>query len=315
MKFTDALTLQNPLISLEVIPPNRGGSIDKLFRSIEPLMTFQPQFINVTSHQSYVTYEKIDGVVQRISKNRKPGTVGVSAAIKHRFDIEPVPHIICGGQDKFQVEDTLIDLSYLGINNIFVIRGDATLGNRAFTPLEDGHTYAHQLVNQINQMNQGHYNPPLTEGIPSDFCIGVAGYPEKHFEALNFQRDLTYLKQKVDAGATHIITQMFFDIEAFRRFVTAAKAAGINVPIIPGIKPIVRYNFLKMIPRAFHINIPDQLIQAFENARTPKESFEAGTHFMAKMVQQLLDDGVPGIHLFTMGKGKSTKALLERVLG
>lgn len=316
MKYINALkTTKKSLISLEIIPPPKGAKVDELYKSIDSLMKWQPQFINVTNHQPETEYKNIDGQIVKLRVHKKPGTVGVAAAIQSKYNIEAVPHLICGGINKFDLEDTLVDLEYLGVNNVFVIRGDAPKGAREFKAMPNGFKNANQMVNQIYEMNQGIYTYPLENAEPSDFCIGVAGYPEKHFEALNLEEDLKYLKQKVDAGADYIITQMFFDVDKFFEFEEKAKQAGINVPIIPGIKPIIRQKFLKTIPRAFYIDIPKKLCEAFDNAKTKAEELEAGTSYVAEMVTKLLDNGVKALHIFTMGQGKSTNALLKRVFG
>jgi len=312
-KITDVLKKsKKPIFSIEIIPPNRGNSLDGIFRAIDTLKEFDPKFINVTQHQPHVHIKEIDGEIHRISQNKKPGTVGLSAAIKHKFNIDPVPHLICGGFSKYQIEDMLIDLEYLEIENMFVVRGDPISG-REFIPAQEGYRYSSEMIKQISDMNKGIYTAKTENAVKTNFCIGAAGYPEKHFEAMNLDNDLKRLKHKIDQGAEYIITQMFFDFNSYKKFVEKAREMGITVPIIPGIKPIVREKFLKTIPRAFFINIPIELVNAFEAAKTPKEEFEAGTKYVSGLVEKLLDYGVPGIHLFTMGSGKSAHALMDRV--
>ncbi len=300
-----------PIISLEITPPNRGQGIEDIYRVIDELLEFNPRFINVTYHQPHVVYEERDGVIYRIPKRKKPGTVGICAAIMNRYKIETVPHFICGGFTKYETEDALIDLHYLGIQNIFAVRGDPAPGQKAFIPEKDGHRYAYQLVHQIANMNKGIYLEPLENAHPTNFCIGVAGYPEKHYEAPNLEKDMLNLKRKVDEGAHYIITQMFYDFKYFKRFVEKAREIGIEVPIVPGIKPISNLRQLISLPRDFHITIPDELVRAMEEAQTPAMVRKVGIEYTAKLCQQLIDYGVPGIHIYTLGKGTNTRDLLK----
>jgi len=316
MKFIDAIKSQKkPLISIEIIPPDKGGRIDKIFNSIDKLIVFSPKFINVTNHQPDFVYQEINGEIRKIPKNPKAGTIGVSVAIQNRYHVDSIPHFICGGVNRFQIEDMLIELQYLGIDNIFVVRGDPLPGKREFISEKNGYVHANELIKQISDLNKGIYSFPIENALPTDYCIGAAAYPEKHYEALNMEKDIFYVKKKVDQGAHYIITQMFFNFDYYKKFVKKVREIGIDVPIIPGVKPIVREKFLKTIPRAFFINIPNKLVKAFENARTKKEEFEAGTSYMTELTEKLLDFGVPGIHIFTMGQGKSAYALLDRVFG
>ncbi len=302
---------QHPIISLEITPPDKGKSIAELYRTLDALMPFSPSFINVTYHQPQVVYEEKEGIIYRIPKRKKPGTVGICAAISNRYHIEAVPHFICGGFSKYETEDALIDLHYLGISNIFAVRGDPPPGQKRFIPNQDGHRYASELVRQISNMNQGIYLEELEDAEPTNFCIGVAGYPEKHYEAPNFEKDMEHLKFKVDQGAHYIITQMFFDFNVFKHFVEYAREIGITVPIIPGIKPITRISQLESIPRDFHVSIPNHFVEAMENARTPEATRKAGIKKTIELCQQLLDYGVPGLHIYTMGRGKATCELLK----
>jgi len=298
-------------ISLEITPPNKGQSIEEIFCVVEQLQEFNPAFISVTYHQPHVVYEERDGRIFRIPKRKKPGTVGICAAITNRFKIDAVPHFICGGFNKFETEDALIDLHYLGIENVFVIRGDPPPGQKVFIPEKDGHKNAYQLVRQIANMNKGIYLEELENAQPTNFCIGVAGYPEKHFEAPNFEKDLEYLKMKVDEGAHYIITQMFFDFNAFKNFVEKARAIGITVPILPGIKPITNIRQVTSLPREFHISLPTELVNLLENASTPQEVRKKGLEYTRKLCEKLIDYGVPGIHIDTMGRGAATYDLLK----
>jgi len=315
-KVIDWLTQNRKLLfSLEITPPDRGKSVNDILAVVENLMPFAPQFINVTYHQPHVVYEEKDGVITRRPRRKKPGTVGICSAIKNRFGVEPVPHLICGGFSRFETEDALIDLHFLGIENILALRGDPPPGQPRFIPEKDGHQYAGQLVEQIAQLNRGRYIDDLEDAFPTNFCIGVAAYPEKHFESPNLEKDLQYLKSKVDMGAEYIITQMFFDFRQYKNFVEKARAIGVKVPIIPGLKPLVSRTHIETIPSSFHVNIPAELVAVIEEARTREQAFASGVRFLARLTEQLLAYGVPGIHVFTMGQGRAAKALLETVFG
>ncbi len=310
MHVIDALKKSKKLvISLEITPPNKGQSIEDLFRAIDPLIEFQPAFISVTYHQPQVVYEEKEGVIYRIPKRKKPGTVGICAALTNRYQIDTVPHFILGGFSKFETEDALIDLHFLGIENIFAVRGDPAPGEKSFIPEKDGHSYASELVGQITKMNKGIYLEPLENAQPTHFCIGVAGYPEKHYEAPNFEKDLHYLKLKVDSGAHYIITQMFFDFDVYKNFVERARSMGITVPILPGIKPISNLGQLSSLPRDFYISLPSDLVKSMESAKSPSDVRKAGISYTQKLCEQLIDYGVPGIHIYTMGKGTATQEL------
>lgn len=314
MHVIDAINKSKEIfISLEITPPNKGQSIEDLFQVIDPLMIYNPAFISVTYHQPRVVYEEKDGVIFRIPKRKKPGTVGICAALTNRYKTDTVPHFILGGFSKFETEDALIDLHFLGIENIFAVRGDPAPGEKSFVPEKDGHRYASELVHQICSMNKGVYLEPLENAKPTNFCIGVAGYPEKHYEAPNFEKDLYFLKEKVNQGAHYIITQMFFDFTVYKNFVEKARAAGISVPILPGIKPISSIGQLSSIPRDFYISLPTELVESMEKGKTPAEAREAGLRYTHKLCQKLIDYGVPGIHLYTMGKGTATKELLTHL--
>jgi methylenetetrahydrofolate reductase (NADPH) len=303
------------LFSLEITPPDRGKGVDDILTGIKALMPFDPQFINVTYHQPHTVYEEKDGVITRRPRRKKPGTVGICSAIKNRFQVEPVPHLICGSFNRYETEDTLIDLNFLGIENILALRGDPPPGQPRYIPEKDGHNYACQLVEQIASMNRRKYIDELEDPLTTNFCIGVAAYPEKHFESPNLEKDLFYLKNKVAMGAEYIITQMFFDFQLYKNFVEKARAIGIKLPIIPGLKPLVSKKQLLDIPSTFHVNIPIELVNLIEEARTPEQAFQKGVHFMARLAEQLIAYGIPGLHVFTMGQGRSARALLEMVFG
>jgi len=304
-----------PLLSLEITPPDRGESIDDLFGNIDSLMPMSPEFINVTYHQAYQDYEEKNGSIIRRPRRKKPGTVGICAAIKNRFAVEPVAHLICGGFDRWETEDALIDLHYLGIRNILALRGDPPPGQSLFRPKKDGYAFAADLVAQIHNMNRGIYVDNLDEPFPTSFSIGVAGYPEKHVEAANAELDMRRLKEKVAQGADYVVTQMFFTAALYTDFVSRARAAGITVPIIPGIKPVSTVRQLERIPRTFFVNLPDNLVKGISEARTPKEAFARGTDFVADLAKEILEAGAPGLHLFTMGKGRATRAVLTKIFG
>ncbi len=309
----EALQGTEKVFSLEVTPPDKGRSIDGLYNVIDLLMKYRPRFVNVTYHQPHVEYLEENGRIVRRPRRKKPGTVGVCSAIHHRFGVETVPHLICGGFSRYETEDALIDLHYLGFRNIFAVRGDPAPGYRRFMPEKEGYAHASQLIEQITAMNQGRYLEPLEDSVATEFCVGCAAYPERHFESPNAEKDLKNLKEKVDKGASYIITQMFFDIGVYRQFVQRARNAGITVPILPGLKPIVSPRQLAELPSTFHVSIPDALVAGLEEARTRDAAFDFGVTFMADLARQLLEEGAPGIHLFTMGKGRSARGVLERV--
>lgn len=306
---------KEPVLSLEITPPNKGTKIDGLYQTMETLAPFKPAFVSVTYHQAQVFYEEKDGVIYRIPKRKKPGTVGICASLGNKFDIETIPHFICGGFSKFETEDALIDLHYLGITNILALRGDPAVGESSFIPHRDGYRYASELVGQIRNMNDGNYMEELEEAQPTNFCIGVGGYPEKHFESPNLEKDLAHLKHKVDQGAHYILTQMFFDFDYYRNFVERAREAGITVPIIPGIKPISSLRHLSIIPRIFHVSIPQHFVEAMENARTTEKMRLAATKKTIELCEKLIDYGVPGLHVYTMGRGGATSRLLNALYG
>jgi len=314
MQVIDAINNSESLfVSLEITPPNKGQSIEDLFSVIDSLAEFNPAFISVTYHQPQVVYEERNGVIFRIPKRKKPGTVGICASLTNRYKIDTVPHFILGGFSKFETEDALIDLHFLGIENIFAVRGDPPPGEKNFIPEKDGHRYASELVAQISNMNKGIYLEPLENAQPTNFCIGVAGYPEKHYEAPNFEKDLYFLKKKVDKGAHYIITQMFFNFDVFKNFCEKARKIGIKVPILPGIRPVTTIGELSSLPRDFYITLPSELVESMEKAKTPAEIGKAGLDFSENLCIKLIDYGVPGIHIYTTGKGTATQELLSRL--
>ena len=307
MKIIDHLKKTDKTqFSLEILPPKKGDNIQELFDHIDPLMEFKPPFIDVTYHREEYVYKKMpNGLLQRKTTRKRPGTVGICAAIKNKYDVDTVPHIICGGFRREETENALIDLNFLGIDNVLVIRGDAIKSEARFVPEADGNNYAIDLVHQVMDMNNGKYlDDTLENAASTDFCIGVAGYPEKHAEAPNMKIDLKYLKQKVDAGAEYIVTQMFFDNNKYFDFVDQCRAAGINVPIIPGLKPITTLSQIQILPNTFHIDLPEDLADALEDCKDNKQVLEVGVEWAIQQSKELMEHGVPTLHFYSMGKAE-----------
>ncbi len=315
MQVIDFIKQSNKLIfSLEIIPPKKGKSIQGIFKTIDLLKEFNPNFINVTHHQQMVVYEEQNGVIKKIPKRKNVGTVGICTAIRHKYHIETVPHIICGGFSKYDTEDALIDLNFLEFKNVFVIRGDPPPGEKDFIPEPNGYKYAYQLVRQIDNLNKGKYLEDLENANPTNFCIGVAGYPEKHIEAPNMAQDLLNLKNKVEQGADYIVTQMCFDVQKYKKYVKKAREIGINVPIIAGIKPFTSKRLLHTLPRDFHISIPDELVKEVRKAKTAKEVRKIGIEYTIQICKDLIDFGVPGIHFYSLGRGKRVRDVVKEIL-
>ncbi len=301
-----------PLISFEIIPPKRGKSIQGVFDALDQVMPYRPPFIDVTSHAAEAYYEELDnGTVKRHIKRKRPGTIGLCAAIKHRYNIEPVPHVICKGFTREETEDALIELNYLGIQNVLAIRGDDPGASKPYNKNRGTNEYAVDLVQQIKRMNKGIYLEELIDPDKTDFCVGVGGYPEKHFEAPNINWDIQRLKEKVDAGADYVVTQMFFDNRSYFDFVDKCREAGINVPIIPGLKLITNYRHLTSLPRSFHLTLPDSL--AHEIALNPQQAKEIGIEWTLQQCQELLDHGVQGLHFYIMANPSPVVNLLDRM--
>ncbi|WP_047548030.1 methylenetetrahydrofolate reductase [NAD(P)H] [Psychroserpens sp. Hel_I_66] len=313
MKITEHIKKANgkTLFSFEIIPPKKGNSIHELYSNIDPLMEYKPPFIDVTtSREQYVYIDKGEGLLDRRITRMRPGTVGICAAIKHKYDVDTVPHVLCGGFSKEETEYLLIDCHYLGIDNVMALRGDAMSHQKYFEPSKGGHKFATQLVGQIQNLNCGKYLHDVVEADnKADFCIGVAGYPEKHIEAPSLQSDLKRLKEKVDAGADYVVTQMFFDNKKYFDFVEAAKKEGINVPIIPGIKPIAVKKHLQLLPQVFKIDLPQDLINAIENCSNNKNVRQVGVEWTIHQSKELLDAGVPVLHYYSMGKSDNIEAI------
>lgn len=302
------------LFSFEILPPLKGMSIQSIYSGIDPLMEFKPKFINVTYHrEEYVYREKEQGLLEKIAIRKRPGTVGICAAIMNRYDVDAVPHLICGGFSREETENALIDLQFLGIDNVLALRGDSIKTEPVFKPHPKGHQYAVQLVEQIVDMNIGNYSIEDIQLEPTDFCIGVAGYPEKHFEAMNLNTDLHYLKQKIDAGAEYIVTQMFYDNKKFFEFVEACRKADIHVPIIPGLKPIKTLNHISFLPRFFHIDYPEDLANALIACKNNKDVEKVGIEWGIQQVKELKAAGVPCIHFYTMSNSSSTYSIAKEI--
>jgi len=303
------------LFSFELLPPLKGSSIQSIFDGITPLMEFDPKFINVTYHREEYLYKTLPGgYLQKYAIRKRPGTVSICAAIQSKFRIDTVPHLICGGFSKEETENALIDLQFLGIDNILALRGDPVKTESTFIPTEGGHRYAVELIQQIKNMNSGKflYDEKYVNS-PTDFCIGAAGYPEKHFEALNLKTDLTYLKQKVDAGAEYIVTQLFYDNQKYFGFVDACREAGINVPIIPGIKPISSLRHIQFIPKTFAVDFPEALADQLVSCKTDAEVKAVGIEWGIQQTKELIGAGVPSLHFYTMGKAEEVKAIAKAV--
>ena len=317
MKVIDHITAAKgkTLFSFEVLPPLKGNTIDSLFITIERLMEFGPKFIDVTAHREEFIFKKHEsGLLQKVHTRKRPGTVGICAAIQNKFRIDTVPHIICGGFSREETEYALIDLHYLGIDNALLLRGDALRSEGSFIPDPKGHSNAIDLISQVKNLNRGTYLYDEVENSnPSNFCIGVAGYPEKHFEAPSLKADLKHLKAKVDAGGDFIVTQMFFNNEHFFKFVADCRAAGITVPIIPGLKPLTTKGQLQGIPRNFHINLPDDLIEAVEAAKSPEALKQVGVEWCIAQSKELMAKEVPVLHYYTMSKAEETEQIAAAI--
>lgn len=312
MKVTERLrNADKTLFSFEILPPLKGQSIQALFDSIDPLMEFKPSFIDVTYHREEFIYQSRDnGLLEKVLVRRRPGTVGICAAIMNKYHVDTVPHIICGGFSKEETENALIDLNFLGIENVLVLRGDALKSDSTFVPHEGGYRYASELMEHVNHLRKGKYmHESMNAHTPLDFCAGVAAYPEKHFEAPNLDTDLQYLKEKVDKGADYIVTQMFFDNEKFFEFVDRCRSIGIQVPIIPGLKPLTTKKQLTILPSIFHIDIPQPLVEAVQRCKSDAEVREVGVEWGIQQSKELIAAKVPCLHYYSMGKSTAVKEI------
>ncbi|MEZ4931726.1 MAG: methylenetetrahydrofolate reductase [Saprospiraceae bacterium] len=317
MKVTDYIENANgqTLISFEVLPPLKGGSMQAIFDTLDPLMEFKPPFIDVTYHREDFVYKKMpSGYYEKIAIRKRPGTVGICAAIMHRYGVDAVPHLICGGFSKEETENALIDLNFLNVNNVLAIRGDARSFDGKFVPEPDGHEFALDLVKQVADMNKGKYlDSNIENGAKTDFCIGVAGYPEKHFESPNLAIDLEFTKQKVAAGASYIVTQMFFDNNYYFKYVEECRKAGISVPIVPGLKPLTKKYQVNSIPRHFYIDLPEELSKELMNAKSTDSRNQVGMEWCIMQSKELKEKGVPCLHYYTMGDAETIRKIAETV--
>ncbi|MEL7247834.1 MAG: methylenetetrahydrofolate reductase [Bacteroidota bacterium] len=317
MKVTEYFKQANDqtLISFEVLPPLKGGQMQDIFNALDPLMEFKPPFIDVTYHREEFIYKKRkSGYYEKTAIRKRPGTVGICASIMHRYGVDAVPHLICGGFTQEDTENALIDLHFLNVDNVLALRGDARKFEGKFIPEEGGHEYALDLVKQVGDMNSGKYlDSNIENGAATDFCIGIAGYPEKHFEAPNLELDLHYTKAKIDAGADYIVTQMFFDNQKYFDYVKACRDAGITVPIVPGLKPITKKYQLNSIPRLFHVDMPGDLVKAVTKASTAEARIEAGIEWCIAQSKELKEAGAPCLHYYTMGDSSTIRKIAEAV--
>lgn len=314
MKVTEHLkNASKCLFSFEILPPLKGQGINSLFNAIDPLMEFNPPFIDVTYHREEFVYKKLNnGLLEKRTVRKRPGTVGICAAIMNRYKVDAVPHLICGGFSKEETENALIDLNFLGIDNVLVLRGDHIKSEGSFIPETNGHKYASELIQQVVQLNQGKFlDEDLENNAPSNFCIGVAGYPEKHFEAPNMETDLKYLKLKQDLGAEYIVTQMFFDNKKYLEFVKKCKDFGITIPIIPGLKPITTAKQINILPSIFHMDIPVELSIEVEKCKNNDEVKLVGIEWAISQSKELMEAGVPCLHFYSMGRSESVKQIAE----
>ena len=317
MKVIDILNnSKQPFASFELVPPLKGSDVTRLYDSIEPLMEFAPPFINITCHRDEVEYvPNSDGTYTKMTLAKRPSTIAIVAAIMRRYpQLEIVPHVICGGASRSKVESELLDLHFLGIHNVVALRGDAIPGQRFFIPEADGFSHSSELVGMIHNLNQGKYlDPTVKNGLSTDFCVGVAAYPEKHYEAANLDTDINNLKQKVEAGADYIVTQMFFDNAQYYHFVDKVRNAGITVPVIPGLKPISSQRQIDLLPRSFHIDIPQTLVCELNKAKTIDSAYQIGIEWAIEQSRDLLAHGVSAIHYYTMAKTDNVRKIVKSV--
>ena len=317
MKITEHINKAKgeTLFSFEIVPPLKGQNIQKLYDNIDPLMEFKPPFIDVTtSREEYIYVKKDGGLLEQKTTRMRPGTVGICASLKHKYGIDPVPHLLCGGFSKEETEYVLVDCHYLGIDNVMALRGDARKDEAYFVPRSNGNKFANELVNQIYNLNNGQYLHDSNEApFKTDFCVGVAGYPEKHMESPSKDADLRRLKQKVDAGADYVVTQMFFDNQKYFEFVKSAKEIGINVPIIPGIKPIAVQKHLTVLPQVFKLDLPDDLVKEVEKCKDNKQIRKIGIEWSVQQSKELIKQGVPVVHFYSMGKSDNIKSIASQI--
>ena len=316
MKIIDHINkAKKPFASFEILPPLKGTNIQDLYNILDPLMEFKPPFINVTYHRAEYNYKKREnGLLEKVTIRKRPGTVGICSSIMNKYGVDTVPHIICGGFTKEETEDALLDLHYLGIENLLILRGDPMKNEKSFVPEPGGHNYAIDLVKQTMNLNRGEYIEDDLNGIKTNFCMGVAGYPEKHYEATNPLSDLKHLKAKVDAGAEYIVTQLFYDNEKYFQFVKNCRDMGIDVPIIPGLKPITTKRQLTALPRIFNIDIPETLNIDMLKCKTDEEAAHIGEQWTIYQSKELLKGGAPCLHFYTMSKVDGFVRIAKEVL-
>lgn len=315
MKVIDHIKdTKKTLFSFELLPPLKGKDIKNVFDNIEPLIQFDPKYINITVHREEVDYKTLDsGLIEPQVIRKRPGTIAMAGAIKNKYGIDVVPHIVCGGFTKHETEYALIDLNFLDIHNLLVLRGDPLKSEKYFTQSSGGHAHAIDLINQINELNEGKYHEELKNSTPLDFSYGIAGYPEKHMEAPNMDSDIYWLKQKVDAGADYIVTQMFFDNQKYYDFVAEVRKAGITVPVIPGITPIRSKRQLNILPQVFSISLPNELAKELRKCKDNAAAYELGIEWGIEQSKDLMKNNVPIIHYYTMGKSKNIERICEKV--
>ncbi|NVK26453.1 MAG: methylenetetrahydrofolate reductase [NAD(P)H] [Flavobacteriia bacterium] len=311
----EAQKQEKTLFTFEILPPLKGQTIHDIYGNIDPLMEFKPPFINVTYHREQVVYKRLtNGLLEQKVVRKRPGTVGICAALMNRYEVDPVPHLLCGGFSKEDTENALIDLHFLGVENVLALRGDGMQDQMYFVPEADGHTYASELVGQIVKMNNGEYlDDELANNASTNFSIGVAGYPEKHFEAPSLNVDISNLKRKVEAGADYIVTQLFFDNSKYFEFVEKCRNAGINVPIIPGLKPIATKKHLSMLPHRFHVDLPDDLAMSVMQAKDNLAVRQIGVEWAIQQAKELKAAGIPVIHFYSMGKSDNIYAIAKEL--
>lgn len=317
MKVIDHINqAKGTLVSFEVLPPLKGKGIEALYKHLDPLMEFKPSYINVTYHRSeHVFKKRADGSFEKVIVRKRPGTESICAAIMNKYNVDTVPHLICGGFSINETEDALINLRYLGIDNVLVLRGDAAKSESAFEPEPDGHKFATDLLKQVMDLNAGIYLEEDLKGThKTDFCVGVAGYPEKHFEAPNMETDLRYLKAKVDGGAEYIVTQMFFDNAKYYSFVKACRDIGITVPIIPGLKPVYSKKQLTVLPKTFHIDLPTDLSNEILKCKTDEDVEKVGEEWLLQQSRDLKKNGVPVLHYYTLGRPMMVVNVVKQLL-
>lgn len=306
---------KSPFASFELVPPLKGSDVNVLYKSIEPLIDLNPAYINVTCHRDEVQYiPNENGTYSKHTISKRPSTLAIVAAIMQRFDVDIVPHVICGGASMAKIESELLDLHFMGVNNVVALRGDAEPGHKRFIPEPDGFTHSSELVEMITNLNKGQYLDPSMTGVSTDFCVGVAGYPEKHFEAANMQADIEHLKEKVNAGAHYIVTQMFYDNSVYYDFVKQCREAGITFPIIPGLKPLSTAKQIQTIPQAFHLDIPQELVVELQRHSNKEAQYEVGVEWCIAQCKDLLEHGVPALHFYTMGRPDNIQRIVKAVL-